>query len=519
MLITPPINQPISTPGAADITVHISGMRLSLENATPDDIRALGCITHKAVCDNGSCRIVKQLNPFVDCIPFQSTSNAAKHRPCTSAGLTEVVERLAATSGRTSRLLNYTGRPVPLPAPQCEKLPTGYRHDREVLDFVQQHDLGIVKYHAGVDRYWLLTQIALAYPEATIAIATATYQEARRIHERLELLKVSSTLVTARHCPQEPGRVVVGTYTAMGHNPVESGKRDIFICVNAAHALGELAQMCLLQADFRCRLFGFLPASRRLAPSERDRLMATFGPHEFTVPAHGHRAVTPRVVWVKFRHRATPDTGNGSTAQLKRKLLWVNRIRNRRIARMAKLLCTGDHTELAQQFPAVSEAVGGREISHITVLVDGLEHAIGVADRLPGWPITCGADASTDGLSQRQRSILERARSWSMGYEILTAAAADHYAFRPTRGLTVIIWASSGTGLPPVPAAWQTAPTGESAEILLVDFDDRGQPTLAKWTQQRKRAYREAEWLAPGVDPVAARIDRFLQTRQVRRQP
>ena len=49
--------------------------------------------------------------------------------------------------------------------------------------------------------------------------------------------------------------------------------------------------------------------------------------------------------------------------------------------------------------------------------------------------------------------------------------------------------------------------------MIVVDVDDRGEPTLAQWTRRRKKAYRDEEWFAPGVDPYLERIKRFLATR------
>src|SRR5262249_5763146 len=50
--------------------------------------------------------------------------------------------------------------------------------------------------------------------------------------------------------------------------------------------------------------------------------------------------------------------------------------------------------------------------------------------------------------------------------------------------------------------------------LLLVDFDDRHHPLLRRWSRQRRAAYAERGWYAPGVDPLQERIERFLIGRE-----
>jgi len=54
---------------------------------------------------------------------------------------------------------------------------------------------------------------------------------------------------------------------------------------------------------------------------------------------------------------------------------------------------------------------------------------------------------------------------------------------------------------------------GPARPLLLVDFDDRGHPQLRRRARQRRQAYAERGWFAPGTDPVQARAERFLDSR------
>jgi hypothetical protein len=78
----------------------------------------------------------------------------------------------------------------------------------------------------------------------------------------------------------------------------------------------------------------------------------------------------------------------------------------------------------------------------------------------------------------------------------------------------VLVRADGGVGPPPLAPAQLIEPDdGPARPLLLLDFDDRHHPELRRRTRLRREAYAERGWLAPGVDPVRARVERFLATR------
>jgi hypothetical protein len=70
---------------------------------------------------------------------------------------------------------------------------------------------------------------------------------------------------------------------------------------------------------------------------------------------------------------------------------------------------------------------------------------------------------------------------------------------------------------PLAPHALDVADPGR-APLLLVDADDRHLPALRRRSRRRREAYAARGWLAPGADPVAAAVGRFL-ARRPRRLP
>ncbi len=431
--------------------------------------------------------------------------------PRPNAGLAAAVQYMAAKRGlrvQVVRQPSLRGLP-PLAAFDAAGRPAT---DPNMLEFVRWHERGLITYCHGVAPPWLLAQMILAWPDRTFAVATATYDEAHRIRRALYKLGVKTTLATSKHCPDRPERIVISTYEAMGHTAIECNKRDIFICANAAHALGERAQLCLLQADAGFRLFGFLAGDHPLSQWEEDWLTATFGLESISIPAHGYQEVTPGVMWVPFRWHDSRIQADDMLA-VKQSLVWHHHARNRWIAKLAKNLVAGDMAIIAADFPGVAGALPGDHACRVIVLVDGVEHALAVADRLPGWPILAD-DTNERYLTGQQRRILtERRDMWNTGANmIVTTAGADSLEINGG-STTVVIWASAGRHLPPLPPAWRIVPAGAARNLLIVDVDDRGHCLLASWARRRRQAYEQVEWLPPGADRLVARIRRFLRSR------
>lgn len=492
-----------------------NGQQMSIASPCPEILERLVTKVLRFLHDDRhGCRISVGTEPLLRPPQLPARPNSDQRSPFATAGLELIVRYLARKCGFDVQRQGYRPGPTCLTEPDVEAVGKGGPCDSQLLSFVRRFEHGLIRHRPGVNRCWLLAQMIRAWPDASFAIATASYPEAWRIRKGLFRVGVKSTLATARYCPDRPGRVVIGTYTAMGHNQIECNKRDIFVSGNAAHALGEQAQRCLIQVDSRFRLFGLLPDDHRLSPSEKDRLVAAFGVREIVIPAHGFSEARPNIVWVPFRwHDRVGETAD--VLAVKRRLIWRHPIRNRRIARLGKTLVAGDTPALAADFDSVHRAVGNGRACRVVVLVDGLTHALALAERLPKWPIVAGRNISRAGLSGKQRRLLaERQRVWVTGGKmIVTAIGAEMLDISTASNRTVIIWGSSGPHLPALPLAWRVVPSGVTGGLLVVDIADYGSSVLVEWTRRRRAIYGSNEWLAPGTYPLAERIKRFLATR------
>lgn len=491
-------------PTTREATIHRDGRRLYIEPRDPAILRKFRSRTLVPVEDaDHGYRVAKWC---------QSLLGEAEVMPY--AGLEWSAIRALQAAGYHVDRRPYC-RSLPLPDLRAPRR-LG-RVDATLLGFVRDNDEGVVRYARGhVEPARLTAEMLLAYPAATVAIVSATNAAAAKCYHQLRRLlsEVTITLAATKNCPAAAGHVVVGTYTSMAHPAIEIEKRHIVIALDAEEALGERAQLMLLAADARFRLFGFLPDDRQLAPRSRDRIFATFGPAELVIPRHGYQAVQGRVMWSPIRG-GPALAADAEAGELMRSGVWRHPVRNRRIARLAAVLqgteCSGNDRHLA----AVVEAVQHVAAPRIVLLVDAVDHALALADRLPEWQLVMAADIATEGLSRRYRDLLAE-RRW--GGDSGTPLIAT------TRGIItstvaipdVVIWAGAGRHVPPLPPHWLIAPNSVDRELLLIDFADYHDPRLDKWSRARRRAYAEAGWLAPGVDALLARIDRFLDRHQRR---
>lgn len=367
---------------------------------------------------------------------------------------------------------------------------SGDGRDTRLADFVRSHSLGLVQIGAHVDRMALLADLVSLLPQTRFALATAGRQQARQLHTYLSRRCIASSWVQADRPPrQRPGRVVVGTFHALGHTEVECNKREVLVVVHAPDALHDAARLCLTQADFRCRLFGLLPGCR-LSDGEQDRLAVIFGFDRLEVPATGWERVVPRVMPWKYEGGGLSPRDRAGQVAL---ALARGGCRNRLVARLASKLNAGNVSEVSWLTTSCDQVI---------VLVETLAHARRLGTLLKGWPVLPHPGEKTQ-------------PSWRSGERwIATTTAASNIDLPQHSGCTAVVWAGATAGPPTWPGSWEMAPLGTGRQVLLVDVQDHHHPLLRKWNLAREHAYEQAGWLAPGRDATTQRIEEFLARRR-----
>ena len=228
---------------------------------------------------------------------------------------------------------------------------------------------------------------------------------------------------------------------------------------------------------------GFLPQNRVLSPFEQTRAWQLYGVAELAVPRHG-AARRPVVVASHRVALGKAEVGKGDLAA--KKALWHDRVRNRRLARVARAVAAGDSATLGADFPAVAAAIDDSGAKSVLVLAEELDQAEAIAALLKGWPLVSGLDGHDAppptpkrprrrhraGRPQARRRLVRRRR-----------------ARRPR----------PGAAAPAPRLARRRDP--DPRPLLLIDAEDSGRPLPALWSRSRRRAYLDAGWARAGCDP------------------
>lgn len=465
---------------------------------------ALSAASNVAVQDRAhDLRLVKRLRYLLD----------AAAGP--NAGLAPVLGYLGRAAGLDVVGVREVGSgPRSLPAPEamtisdtCPPPP----HDPGLLEFIRGCEHGVVMYGKGrVEPARLVAQIGLAFPTATVAVAAATNGEVEKVSGQIRRWLPGVATATADRCPADVGPVVVATYYGLAHAQVEVEKRDIVIALDARQAIGDRG-MLALSAARRARLFGLLPLGATLAPWDRDRITCVFGLEELAIPRHGYKERAVGVACLPIT--GGPGLpGNMSLVDLKRRGIWGHPVRNRRIARLAEAMKTGNRDWMVNHASAVATYSNRLGLHGVRVVVETVEHALALAAVMPGWPILTGRHVAEQGLSGGQRRLLAERRAGSVwaDHGIVTAGGLEELDLSAVDG---VIWAGAGLGPAPLPERGLECRQGEEQPLLLVDFADRHHPVLRRWARSRQRAYIEQGWFPAGMDALVARVKRFLSER------
>lgn len=471
-------------------------MKLTLDGDIEDLVRLLTARRVESRLDEfGTVRLQKVDVPLI---------GEASDVP--NLGLAPIISRYLRMCGRLGENRAESPRILlapPVRQPLIKGLPAG---DDGLLDFIHDQSLGIVRLGDSIDIARLVAEICAANPRATLAIISQSRKRLRELKPRLVDLGVDLR-ATGRACYGDVvTRVFVGTYFDLGDDP-DFNKRHLFIALDAIEAIAYWAEFPLLAPFVLFRLFGFLSEHSKPSPYESDRLMATFGPSFYCLPSHGFQNVTVNVAWLAINSPRLPD--EAQPPKVFRRGYWNHHARNRQIAKLALALVAGDQPRIARLAP-------GAELHHlpqspprVAVLVEAIDHAISLAELLPGWPIKSQLDVDVTDLSGRQQQLLAaRSCQWAiLPNRIISGSCLDLNDF------DVVICAGGGKVSPLVSQRPPICPVDQPRQLLVVDVIDRHHPLLHRLSRNRRQGYEERNWFAPDVSMIQGRIDRFLRER------
>jgi hypothetical protein len=438
---------------------------------------------------------------------------------CLDAGLEPAVREALRRAGCAVECVGQA--PPPLPPPDAARLGGFGVTDRTLLDAVRHHDRALLRYGPGVDLARLVAEVARAWPDLTVTVAVACRDDARRLGRALRRLLPDVSIVTGQSGPAAVGRVVVATYTGLGHSAryrlpgyrmFDLAWTDIVVVLHALEATTTVARGWLGRAE-RARVFGLLPLDSRPSPLEGDLLRAVFGFHEGVLLRHAHRERPVLVLRYPVRG-GMPLPAGLAGVPLQRRGVWQHAVRNRIAARLAAACAAG--TAQTVLGPAAAGITPG-----VVVLAANAEHALALAARLPeDWLLLAGSDLCEEGLTPEQVRRLHRPVSPFRAGPLHAVATPAVLANLDLSCVGVLVRADGGGGRPALAPEQLIEPDdGPARPLLLLDFDDRGHPELRRRARRRRQACEGRGWLAPGTDPVQARVERFLATRPTEALP
>lgn len=374
--------------------------------------------------------------------------------------------------------------------------------DPAMLEFVRTNSRGIVRIGQGVDAAVLCAQVAKAWPQMKMAVVGC---RKKTVAHAAHVLKdaVSDLHVThvSDYRPDCISRVTVTTFSEQGS--VNLNERELILVLDPVELFGRRSRI-VLDCSPTARLIGFLPRDPKMSRRDADLVGAYFGFDRLDVPKHGNIAREVIVVRSSVRGGPRIDVGD-DVLELKRRGIWRNPMRNRRIAKLVQLLRQRQQQQLDRRFPSVAHVVRSRQIRTITVLVENVEHAETLHALLP--------DASI--ATAFERTVATGGAGRDVAVQIATATA---FARVDPRNAEVVIRADGCPGLghlAVIAHTGVTAHTSDSARrccpLVIVDVADRTHPELRRWAKRRLDAYCDAGFTVEG-EPYTP-VSRFLAQR------
>lgn len=469
------------------VTITRDGQHIFVRPACQDVLGVLEPQRFTAVADvEHGYRLVRQCEPLWPGNRYSDTLVAP-------AGIIRPIYRRLCMAGYTVDYRLEGNAPRPLPPPPAEiSLP-----DRWLVEEIRNQHHMIVRYGEKVDPMHLVTQIARGYPEARIAVVTGINKRTSEIRRRLGHFGIAAATVKNNYCPETVTRVFAATFYALAHERVAIAHVDIVIVLDAFEAIYQRNRIPMEAAE-SARLIGLLSTTKQPSPRERGWLRAYFGDERLTILRHGRAPLGIDVVFDRVSGGPSiPVVVAG--AELRRRAFWQAPVRNRRIAQLAESLARGDMDRLRAVEGHIADQLAAIEVLRVGVLVYGVEQAIALAVRLPGWCIVTGpAPVFTGGMSESDIRLLdERTALPRLRYRraIITLAALDTAVLSK---FDVLIRADGGIGLPPALAKATVPARRAGRRLLVVDFNDQHHPVIGRWSRQRRDAYVEKGWNVVG---------------------
>lgn len=382
--------------------------------------------------------------------------------------------------------------------------------DRAFLEVIRTEPRGLFSYKSGkVQPAKLIAQVAKLWPRLKIVVLVSRIAEAEKLKRQIKHHLASVECYHHRHSSDKRVKVAIATYAYAGGGPVGLTKCDIVFVPEPDKFLHSNSGRLCIDHAWEARMYAFQATGKTLAQYDRDQITACFGSQSLTIPAHGYICRPVDVTFMRIDgQRTSPSGAEDNLVDIKRRGIWQHEIRNRRFARLARALSSGDSQFLNKRFPLLDWDSRPLSMSRIVVLADGIDHAGKILRAMPGWSLVCAPDVWLDGIPAKDQQLLkERRKGWTKNRTVI----ATPTSLPRLRKIDVLVRMDAGIGLPPLSDHAQRSRTSDD-RLLVIDANDRHHLQLRKWTHRRKQEYRQAGWNISGEEPES-QLHQFLASR------
>ena len=249
--------------------------------------------------------------------------------------------------------------------PNREAIPENLRYKQgDALDAILASDKGVIQANTGFGKSWLMANLCLIYPTASIVIVTAARELVKQIYDGLvQLLGASEVGLVRGGTPstEEEKRVVVSTCASVLRAPL---KTCDFLFFDEVHNIGfNQTFYTLIEHLGPARCFGF-SASPVRGDEAIDAIKSLFGNvivHCTYDEAVEHKMVTPMRAFMPVLNLKTPIGVSEDKTAAERHNYWRNAERNAWIAQQA--------AEAVELFPDEQMLITVKTLEHAVILL------------------------------------------------------------------------------------------------------------------------------------------------------
>jgi len=376
------------------------------------------------------------------------------------------------------------------------------------IDFVQficQHQRGVIRTNTIEQAATCVAILVCMLPGLRVAVAVKNGRLAK-LMRRIVKSQLKRYAFANQH-----GNVDIGTFPSIAEK-VSHNKHDVVFVLDAVKGLSDWGRNCVLSAT-HAKTFGFLLSSSRAAQQDVDYLRALYGFRERVVPEVGYDEMRISTAWFDFRWYPEHATDGGSSHDIKRQELWHLAIRNRLIAKLSRVINTGDRTTLEKQFSGLAETVSLDRPMRTAILVETIDHAAHLLPHLRFPRLFAGSPLVLNGMSYQQQQRVQNAVNCRGGTDPIIVTFDGLRSF-PLSKVDAIIRADGGEGMPPIPRLVKSRDGAHGHHnLLLVDINDKHHSYLRSCSRKRRRAYLQREWYFQGADPTIERIRQWISQK------